>query len=40
LDAHDSRSEMTAAVNKRPAPFFSLEIVREGSRSAFHRGPE
>lgn len=32
---------MTAAVNERPAhPFFSMEIVSEGFRSAFHRGPE
>ena len=31
---------MTAAINERPAPFFPVEIVSEGSRSAFHRGPE
>jgi hypothetical protein len=40
LDAHDRRSEMTAALNERPTPFFPAEIVSGGSRSAFHRGPE
>jgi hypothetical protein len=31
---------MTAAGNEPQHPFFPVEIVSEGSRSAFHRGPE